>query len=125
MENFPETDLALSERDRLFDILMERFDLANQDRAALTSILHSFKTDPKQMVISLPHLGLSMSRMCELAEIDTQGLRGALRVMGLMGAYVWVLRTWLQDDSPDLSKTMSALDKTLSRLEQTADRAGL
>lgn len=122
---FAELDYETSPRDRLFDILMERFDLANQDRAALVSILSACRADPKQAVISFPHLGQSMTRMLEAAGLDTGGLRGAARVAGLTGLYMWVLRTWMKDDSPDLSRTMAVLDKGLSRLETAANSLGL
>lgn len=117
MLNFPSFHPETAYRERLFDILMERFDLANQDRAALLSILNSMSLDPKQLVISMPHLGLSMARMLDLAGIDTNGLRGALRVTALIALYAWVLKTWMKDESADLSKTMACLDKVLARLD--------
>lgn len=117
MLNFPNFHPETPHRERLFDILMERFDLANQDRAAILSILNSMTLDPKQLVISMPHLGLSMARMLELAGIDTNGLRGAIRVTGLIGIYAWVLKTWMKDESTDLSKTMASLDKALARAD--------
>ncbi len=111
-----------SPRDALFDIIMERLDLANQDRAAVISVLQSFKLDPKQAIISLPHLTRSMALMLELAHIDTQGMKGAVRVTGLTAIYLWVLRSWVEDDTPDLSSTMAALDKSLAQMENWAER---
>lgn len=108
-------------RDRLFEILMERFDVIGEDREAFVSILKSFKVDPKQAVISLPHLGRSMSWTLEAAGMDTTGIKGAIRVAGLTGIYINVLRTWIEDDSADLSKTMAALDRNLGRAEQAAN----
>src|ERR1035437_5456055 len=58
-------------RDRLFDILMERFDALNENRGGAKAILRSLRTDPKQAVIALPHLGRSMSWMLEAAGIET------------------------------------------------------
>lgn len=117
----PETPV----RDLIFDILMERFDLANGDKAGLKSILDSFKTDPKQALINLPQLGASMTRMLEAAGVDAYGWKGAARIAGLTVATAWVTRVWLEDDTRDLSRTMAALDKALSRIENLADRFGL
>ncbi len=122
---FAELDYDASPRDRLFDILMERFDLANQDRDAVISIVNSYKLDPKQAVINFPYVGQSMTRMLEAAGLDTAGLRGAARVAGLTALYMWLLRTWVKDDTEDLSRTMAALDKGLSRLEAAANSVGL
>jgi AcrR family transcriptional regulator len=115
------TDPSMPERDRIFDILMERFDALNDNRAAVVSILKSFTLDPKQAVISLPHLGRSMAWMLEVAGIDTNGIKGAIRVAGLTIIYLNALRHWMKDHSADLAKTMAALDKSLSRAEQCAN----
>ncbi len=125
MEAFPKFHPETKYRDRLFDILMERFDLANQDRAAILSILNSIKSDPKQTIIALPHLGLSMSRMLDLAGVDSNGIKGAVRVAGMIGLYSWVLRTWMIDESDDLSKTMAVLDKSLNCVDDIAKNYNL
>lgn len=125
LENIGEVSETSSHRDRLFDILMERFDVLNENRAALLSILDSFKCDPKQAVIGLPHLSRSMSWMLEAAGIDTNGLRGATHILALTTVYVATAKTWMDDDSADMSKTMAALDRNLGRAEQLAGMMGL
>lgn len=117
-------DLSVSARDRLFDILMERFDVLNEYRPAIVSILESFKCDPKQAVIACPHLARSMNWMLEAAGEDTQGIRGAMKVAGLTAVYIKTLRVWREDESPDLARTMAALDKDLSRAERLANTLG-
>lgn len=124
LEACAEPDLASPERDRLFDIMMERFDILNDHRAALHSILKTMMLDPKQAVIGLPHLGRSMAWVLEAAGIDSSGLKGALRVAGLMAVYLYALRAWMNDDSADLSKTMAALDRGLNRAEQCVGTLG-
>lgn len=120
LEACGEGDPGAPPRDRLFDILMERFDALTADREAILSILKSFAPDPKQAVISLPHLGRSMAWMLEAAGVETSGMRGAVRVAGLTIIYLNVVRHWMKDESEDLSRTMAALDKNLSRAEQAA-----
>ena len=112
-------------RDQLFDIMMERFERLNNDRAALLSILASAKTDPKQWVIALPQTAKSMAWMLEASGMDTLGWKGAARVAGLSAVYLWTMRAWLQDDSPDLGKTMATLDKALGRAESIANTVNL
>ena len=118
-------DPSVPERERLFDVIMERFDLIGQNREGVVSILKSFTGDPKQAVISLPHLGRSMTWTLEAAGIDTNGLKGAARIAGVTGIYLLVLRTWMNDDSADLSKTMAALDRQLDRAEKIAGSLSL
>ena len=125
LEGVGEPDPAIPVRDALFDILMERYEVLNDYRPALLSILKSFKFDPKQAVISAPHLCRSMTWMLEAAGIETHGIRGAIKVAGLTGLYLKVLKVWCDDESADLAKVMAALDKDLSRVEQVANTFGI
>jgi hypothetical protein len=61
-----------------------------------------------------------MRWMLEAAGVSTAGLRGALRVRGLMAVWLWALRAWERDESADLSGTMAALDTALRRAETAA-----
>lgn len=115
LENCAKPDYAESEKDRLFEVLMERFDILNQDREAVLSILDSLKSDPKALVISFPHIKHSMAWMMEAAGVSSSGWRGLAKLALLTGLYLNVVRQWKNDDSADLSKTMAALDKALDR----------
>ncbi len=104
-------------RETIFDLIMERFDIINEDRAAILSILHGFQGDPKEAILSFPHLGKSMSRTLDAAGIETNGIFGAMKVAGLTGIYLYTLRTWKDDESPDMGSTMATLDKALDKAE--------
>lgn len=118
MERCADPDPSLPEKDRLFEIFMERFDVLNTNRLAIVSILKSLLPDPGQAVVGLPHIGRSMGWMLETAGIETQGLRGAARIVAASILYVATLKVWMEDESEDLSTTMSALDKNLGRAAQ-------
>lgn len=111
-----------SPRDRLFDLLMERFEALNEYRGGVISILESFKCDPKQMIIGAPHLCRSMSWMLEAAGESTTGIQGVLKVAGLTGLYLKAAHVWSKDESDDLAKVMASLDRDLARLEGLAER---
>jgi AcrR family transcriptional regulator len=115
-----------SARERLFDIVMERFDLLNDDRDAVIDIMRSYRFDPVRGAIALPYVAKSMARMLELAEIECEGWRGCLKVTALSALYLDVaMRVWSKDDSPDMTRTMAALDRALERAEQAANSFGL
>lgn len=118
-------DSGLSQRDALFDVFMDRFEVLNEHRDGVCAILRSFKCDPKQAVISVPHLCRSISWMLEAVQMNTSGLRGAIRVSAMTGLYLKVLRVWMLDESADLGQTMAALDKELSRAEKIAKSLGI
>lgn len=113
----PAPDLSEPARDRLFDVLMRRFDALKPHKAAVASIVDGLSRDPVQALCGWPALLRSMSWMLEAAGLDASGIKGALRARGL--ALVWLtgLRTFLTDSSEDLSATMAALDQALKRAE--------
>ena len=114
-------DLEEPAKDRLFEVLMNRFDALSDHKPAVRSILACTLRDPAQAFGGYGQLRRSMTRMLEAADISTAGLRGELRINGLSGVYLLALRTWLDDDSADLSKTMAALDGYLRRVERPAE----
>lgn len=124
LEAFESVEGEASPRDRLFDVMMERFDILNDYRDGVIAVLHSFRFDPKEAVISCPHLCRSMSWMLEASGVDVNGFRGAAKIVGLTGIYIKVLKTWKDDESPDLGKTMATLDKHLGQVERLANTLG-
>ena len=100
-----------STRDRLFDVVMTRFDLLQPHKPALKSIL----ADAARLQAALP-IGpalASQAWMLAAAGIGAEGPIGAARVAGLAAAYGAALRLWLDDDEPGQARTMAALDKRL------------
>lgn len=124
LRNVQEPDASESHRDTLFDLLMDRFEILNEDREGVCAIIRSFRYDPKQAIIGLPHLGRSMGWVLDGAGINTNGLKGALKIAGLTAIYVKTLYVWAKDDSTDMSKTMAELDKNLGRAEQWSSKLG-
>ena len=119
-----EEELELEEpaRDRLFDVLMRRFDLLQPHRAPLARITYDQVNDPLALCGSLRQLLLSMRWMLEGARIGTGGLVGAVRVKALVAIYLSVIPVWLRDETADQSKTMAALDARLRRVEGLINR---
>jgi hypothetical protein len=61
--------------------------------------------------------------MLEAAGIDSEGSVGALKLQGLVIAWMRILDVWFRDDDPGLSRTMSALDRELTRGGRLVSRA--
>ena len=104
-------------RDRLFDVMMRRLDALAPNREAVRSIISASLCDPVSAVCGAFVLRRSMVMMLEAASIGAAGLPGIVKVKGLAAIYMSVLRVWLNDDSEDMAKTMSALDRALRRAE--------
>lgn len=108
---------ATAARDRLFDTLMRRFDTLAPYRQGLRGILRDSVGDPASLVAGAGLLR-SMAWMLEASGITVAGWRGRFRVPALAALYLSVWRVFLDDESPDLARTMATLDRHLRRAEK-------
>lgn len=106
-------------RDRLFDLLMRRFDALMPHKDALKALLRA-GPDCGLAFTAGPRLTQSLRWTLDAAGLDTGGFLGLLRIKGLAAAYAWAMRAFLTDDSADKAKTMAALDQALARAESVA-----
>jgi ubiquinone biosynthesis protein COQ9 len=107
-------------RDRLFDILMQRFEFLQAHRSGVLALLRLLPCAPPLALLLHRATRRSMGWMLEGAGISAAGLEGRLRAKGLEAVWLWTVQAWRRDDSEDLSATMSALDKALTRAEGLA-----
>jgi ubiquinone biosynthesis protein COQ9 len=105
-------------RDRLFDLLMRRFDFLQKHRAGVLALLRALPTEPCVAALLAAANRRSMAWMLEGAGISARGPLGRLRTRGLLLIWLAVVRAWRHDTSEDLSATMAALDRALARAEQ-------
>ncbi|MCC2112530.1 MAG: TetR/AcrR family transcriptional regulator [Hyphomicrobiales bacterium] len=110
-------------RERLSDVLMNRFDALAPYKEGLRAIHKALAGDPlfaaawNKIAVSSQHW------MLAAAGISSAGLGGLMRAQGLVFAYARTFRIWLDDDDPGLAKTMAALDRNLARGERWLTRA--
>ncbi|WP_421782736.1 TetR family transcriptional regulator [Kiloniella litopenaei] len=109
-------------KDRLFEICMNRFDALAAYKEGIKAVVKDSRRDPVSALLFFCNLRRSMPLMLETAGISTSGIRGIIRTKVFSLAYLAALKTWLHDDSEDLSKTMAKLDKVLGRLDTIARR---
>lgn len=105
-------------RDRVFDVLMRRFDALRPYRSGLASVARSMNNDPAAAVCGGLSLLKSMQAMLLAAGLRVEGCGGLLRAKGLTLIWLASARTFLQDESEDLAPTMAALDSQLRRAER-------
>jgi AcrR family transcriptional regulator len=102
-------------RDRIFDVVMARFDVLAPYKEALRNIAAARPFD-----MDLMRRGMaSQAWMLHAAGVRTDGILGTSRVAGLASVYASVFQTWLDDDDPGTARTMAALDRRLKRGEQS------
>src|ERR1700733_4911593 len=109
-----------SVRDRLFDLLMRRFDVMQTHRAGVKALLRFLPTHPPVALLLACATKHSMRWMLQTAGVSATGPRGEIRLRGLLAVWMWGVRAWERDESDDLSGTMAALDTALNRAERIA-----
>jgi AcrR family transcriptional regulator len=105
-------------RDRVFDLLMRRFDALQPYRGALETLRRDLPKDPVAALAAGAALLCSMRLMLEAAGIACHGISGVIAVKLTTAVYVSAARTWARDESPDLAPTMATLDRRLRGIER-------
>lgn len=100
-------------RERLFDVVMTRFETMAPYRAGLKRIAADVTFAPDLV----PALLASQAWMLAAAGISADGVTGAARIAGLASVYAGTFRDWLADDDPGMARTMAGLDRRLRRGE--------
>jgi len=113
-------------RDRIFDLLMRRFDALQPYKPAFAKLRRELPFDPPAALAAGAALLHSIAWMLEAAGISTTGVGGIIAVKLTAAAYVAAQRVWSSDDSPDLAPTMAELDRRLRGIERwlTTGRPG-
>lgn len=107
-------------RDRLFDVLMRRFDALQPYREGVLALMRALPLDPPALLGLTCDTGRSMRWTLEAVGVNTSGFSGNARVQGLVAVWLVGLRTWRTDESADLSATMAAVDVALARADRAA-----
>ena len=107
-------------RDRLFDLIMRRIDVLQAHRAGVLALLRALPCEPPTAVLLTCATRRSLRWLGQAAGVELRGLRGELKLRGLVAVWLWTMRAWQRDETADLSATMAALDQGLNRAEQAA-----
>ena len=110
--------MAETPRERLFDMLMSRFDVLQSHRPGILALMAAVRLDPGTGLLLYGATLRSMKWLLDGAGIPSGGVVGALRVHGLMALWLYAVRAWEADESADLSATMAAVDRGLDRAIQ-------
>ena len=102
-------------KDMIFEILMIRFDILENNRKAIISISRSFKHKPKELIFLLPSLIDSIILMLKYTNISIKGIMGQIKIKSILIIYILTFLVWLKDESLSLEKTMNSLDQYLNQ----------
>ena len=114
---------ALPPRDRVFELMMCRFEALQPYREALRRLARSTRGDPILLLGTAWRLERSLTWLQAAAGLPARGVRArvARRILGLV--YLRAMRVWSEEDGLDMAKTMAGLDRDLRRVEGLAGLA--
>jgi len=107
-----------SQRDMLFEIMMARYDILNEYRISVKNIINHFISRPQDVLKVIPKSIESKILIATFANINLNGIQGAVKIKMIFALYYITLFTWLNDENESLEKTMSVLDKYLNNIEK-------
>jgi hypothetical protein len=108
-----------SARERLFEVIMRRFEAMEPHRAGLTELL-KFRETSLTHVVRLPqHRHASAAWALASAGLDDDaGAPASLKRIAIAFVIAQTERAWRRDRDGDFALTMAALDKGLRRAEE-------
>jgi AcrR family transcriptional regulator len=107
-------------RERLFEVVMRRFDALEPYKAAIRGARSALMHDPLALAAWNRVELTSAQWMLAAAGIDAEGPAGALKAQALVLMVAAVVPVWLDDDEAGSPKTMKALDTQLHRADRLA-----
>ncbi len=110
-------------RERMLDVMMARFEAMQKNRELIVVLTKAARRDPMLSLHLVALSRLTADWFLDIAQISPAGIGGIIRSKGALATYARAFRVWLEDDSDDLTKTMSALDKYLKQGESALRRA--
>src|SRR5262249_31939119 len=117
-----ELDPTQSVRDRLFELIMRRFEAMEPHRAAVLAMELCQDRDPILLAAAHQRHVRCAKWVLALAGLEADGMTGQARAQGL-GVIIGQARAaWRGDDAGDFAKTMASLDKNLRRAEEMFGR---
>jgi AcrR family transcriptional regulator len=110
-------------RENVQEILMTRFDLAQAHRAAFKRLPRDLAKHPRTLRRLARRFYDTMREILLLAGFPAEEINPAtVGAFGLL--YISIIEVWSRDDTPDMSRTMAAIDKRIGYFARTAEWLG-
>ena len=112
-------------RERLFDVLMNRFEAMEPYRAGLVSFWKWRERHPAELVRMIGERRSTADWALVCAGLDgSQDIPAGLKGTNLAWVVAKASRAWRKDSGPDFTRTMSVLDKELRAAEEREEWLG-
>ncbi|MCB1490293.1 MAG: TetR/AcrR family transcriptional regulator [Rhodobiaceae bacterium] len=124
LDAVPDDLMEDAPRERIFDVLMMRFDALLPYKEAVSEIYEACRGNPLALAAWNRIAVKSQYWMLVAAGLPPKGPGGMLEAQALVVVFARAMRVWLKDDDPGMASTMAELDRRLReavRLRRNAE----
>ena len=126
MKNVDINDLKdNSVRDNLFELLMLRFEKLQPFKKSLRILLNDLKSKPGDLKEIYKKIINSLDFYMEISNSKKNFIFDLIKLNSIFLIYSLTFKTWINDESKDMSITMAELDKWLSKAEHYSEKISL
>lgn len=111
-------NIDLNPHDYLFETLMNHLDVLESHREATQRFTQELAIAPCWFWDIKPYAKRWSRKTLEAARVNLNGIQGEIKITVFSLFCLHILKTWCQDETPDRSETLSAIDQGLSKLEE-------
>lgn len=111
---------GMTPRERMFELIMRRLDAMMPYKDGLRVLARSARREPILVLAACCNLDRLGRRLLDAATSDQPPAFGRLARRATQAVYLCTLRVWLDDDSPDMARTLAELDRRLQQAETAA-----
>lgn len=106
--------------EKILEGLIHRFEVLAPYRKGFEKLHQHCLRQPMLGVMLSFQLQGTIGKLLSLSGDNSSGLIRMARIKGIFGVFMRVRKTWLTDESADLSQTLNVLDKTLRDAQEWA-----
>lgn len=110
-------DPLLKGHDELFDMIMNYLEALSNKKLAVRRLIDDLYCSPSVVVSLHMHAVKWAEGILSLCGARQSGLTSLIIRYGFLAFFVYCVEKWLADDTPDMSKTMAAIDGALNQIE--------
>ena len=112
---------GMSPRERVFELIMRRLDAMVPYKEGLRTLARKAGREPMLLAAACCNLDRLSRRLLDAAATDESPVMTTKLARRVTGAvYLQAFRVWLDDDTPDMARTLAELDRRLQQAETAA-----
>ena len=111
---------GMSPRERVFELIMRRLDAMAPYKDGLRVLARQAGRDPALLASACCNLDRLARRLIDAATTEDGPVLGKAARRATEAVYLRTFRVWLDDDTPDMARTLAELDKRLQQAETVA-----